>query len=400
MNFKDQKIVLGVTGGIAIYKSVSLLRELVNEHGAEVQVIMSDSALKFMTPLIFETFSGKPVWTSMFSDEETVGVRHVTISKWADVVLVCPATANIIGKAANGIADDLLSTVICDAGTKTIFAAAMETGMYYNPIVQANIARLKEAGFGFIEPETGELASGSIGVGRLAEIRTIIHSVERHLQPGNLNGKKILVTAGSTREFIDPVRFISNPSTGKMGYAIAEAAAAQGAEVTLVSGHTELDEPVNSKLIRVSSAEEMKNAVVEEFKHSDALIMAAAVGDYAKSDIKKHKLKKNWGVLKLELKPTDDILTLISKDKGNKKIIGFSLETENMIKNSKAKLKNKNLDLIIANDPTEEGAGFAHDTNKVSIINSAGKVENLDLMSKKELSRIIIDKLSTMLIGK
>ena len=400
MNFKDQKIVLGVTGGIAIYKSASLLRELVNEHGAQVQVIMSDSALKFMTPLIFETFSGKPVWTSMFSDVETVGVRHVTISKWADAVLVCPATANIIGKAANGIADDLLSNVICDAGTKTIFAAAMETGMYYNPIVQANIARLKEAGFGFIEPETGELASGSIGVGRLAEIRTIIHSVERHLQPGSLNGKKILVTAGSTREFIDPVRFISNPSTGKMGYAIAESAAAQGAEVTLVSGPTELDASANTKLIRVSTAEEMKNAVVVEFKHSDALIMAAAVGDYAISDIKKHKLKKNMGTLKLELNPTDDILTLIGKDKGNKKIIGFSLETENMIKNSKAKLKNKNLDLIIANDPTEEGAGFGYETNKVSIINSAGKVENLDLMSKKELSRIIIDKLSTILIGK
>ena len=399
MIFKDRKIVLGVTGGIAIYKSAALLRELVNEHGAEVQVIMSDSALKFMTPLIFETFSGKPVWTSLFSDEETVGVRHVTISKWADVVLVCPATANIIGKAANGIADDLLSTVICDAGTKTIFAAAMETGMYYNPIVQGNVARLKEAGFGFIEPETGELASGSIGVGRLAENKTIIHSVERHLQPGSLNGKKILVTAGSTREFIDPVRFISNPSTGKMGYAIAEAASLQGAEVTLVSGHSELEEPAISKLIRVSTAEEMKNAVVKEFKKSDALIMAAAVGDYTKSDIKKHKLKKNWGTLKLELKPTDDILTLIGKDKGNKKIIGFSLETENMIKNSKAKLKNKNLDLIIANNPTEEGAGFGYDTNKVSMINSAGEVENFDLMSKKKLSRIIVDKLSNMMNG-
>jgi len=214
-----------------------------------------------------------------------VGVRHVEISKWADAVLVCPATANIIGKSANGIADDLLSTVICDAGTKTIFAAAMETGMYYNPIVQGNIARLKEADFGFIEPETGDLASGSIGVGRLAESRTIIHSLEKHLQPGTLNGKKIIVTAGSTREFIDPVRFISNPSTGKMGYAIAEAAAAQGAEVTLVSGPTELEEPVNTNVIRISSAEEMKNTVVEEFKDSDALIMAAAVGDYTNSDI-------------------------------------------------------------------------------------------------------------------
>jgi len=294
MIFKDKNIVLGVTGGIAIYKSASLLRELVNKNGADVQVIMSDSALKFMTPLIFETFSGKPVWTGMFSNDKMVGVRHVEISKWADAVLVCPATANIIGKSANGIADDLLSTVICDAGTKTIFAAAMETGMYYNPIVQGNIARLKEAGFGFIEPETGDLASGSIGVGRLAENRAIIHLLEKHLQPGTLRGKKIIVTAGSTREFIDPVRFISNPSTGKMGFAIAEAAAAQGAVVTLVSGHAELEEPVNIKVIRVSSAEEMKNAVVEEFKDSDALIMAAAVGDYTSSDLKEQKIKKKW----------------------------------------------------------------------------------------------------------
>jgi len=399
MIFKDHKIVLGVTGGIAVYKSASLLRELVNQHGAEVQVIMSSSALKFMTPLIFETFSGKPVWTSLFSDEEMVGVRHVAVSKWADAVLVCPATANIIGKSANGIADDLLSTVICDAGSKTIFAAAMETGMYNNPIVKENVSRLKEAGFGFIEPDFGPLASGSIGVGRLAENRVIIHTLEKHLLSGRLNGKKIIVTAGATREFIDPVRFISNPSTGKMGYAIAEAAAAQGAEVTLVSGPSELEEPVNTKLIRVSSAEEMKNAVLEIFKDSDALIMAAAVSDYTSSNVKEQKIKKNGSKLSLELTPTEDILTIIGKQKGDKKVIGFSVETENMVRNSKAKLKKKNLDLVIANNPTENGAGFGHDTNKVSIINPDGEVEEIDLMSKKELSRIIVEKLSKIMNG-
>ncbi|MCH7618829.1 MAG: bifunctional phosphopantothenoylcysteine decarboxylase/phosphopantothenate--cysteine ligase CoaBC, partial [Candidatus Marinimicrobia bacterium] len=229
MKLAGRNIILGVTGGIAIYKSASLLRRLKVEEGAEVQVIMSSSALKFMTPLIFETFSGKPVWTNLFSDSEMVGVRHVDISEWADALLICPATANVIGKAANGIADDLLSTVICDAGTKSIFAAAMESGMYNNPVVKENVKRLKDAGFGFIEPETGALASGAEGIGRLADEDTIIQSLKNHLPSGTLEDKKIIVTAGPTREYIDPVRFISNPSSGKMGYALADAAKKAGA---------------------------------------------------------------------------------------------------------------------------------------------------------------------------
>jgi len=399
LKFKDRKIVLGVTGGIAIYKSASLLRELIIEHGADVQVIMTDSALKFMSTLIFETFSGKPVWTDMFSDKETVGVRHVEISKWADAILVSPATANIIGKAANGIADDLLSTVICDAGTKTIFAAAMETGMYDNPIMKQNVKRLKDAGFGFIDPESGSLASGAVGVGRLAENRVILHSLLTHLNSGRLRGKKILVSAGPTREWIDPVRFISNPSTGRMGFSLAEAASAEGADVTVISGPTEVEHPVGVELINVSTAEEMKNAIVEKFAESDALVMSAAVGDYTYPEVSSEKLKKIGGDLTLNLIKTDDILSVLSGDKGDKVIVGFSVETENIIENSKLKLNKKSLDLIVVNNPKENGAAFGHDTNKVSIIDREGTVEELELMSKSELSTLIIDRVSNLLNG-
>ena len=399
MKFNGNKIVLGVTGGIAIYKSATLLRELTIEHGAEVQVIMTDSALKFMSPLIFETFSAKPVWTSMFNDKEMVGVRHVQISEWADAVLISPATANIIGKAANGIADDLLSTVICDSGTKTIFAAAMEKGMYENPIVRRNVKRLKDAGFGFIEPESGLLASGASGVGRLAENRVILHSLLTHLKAGSLKGKKILISAGPTREWIDPVRFISNPSTGRMGFSLAEAASAEGADVTVISGPTEIEDPVGADLIKVSTAKEMKKAIIEKFADSDALVMSAAVGDYTYPGASSEKLKKNGSEFKLILKRTDDILSALSGDKGDKVIVGFSVETENVIENSKSKLSKKSLDLIIVNNPKERGAAFGHDTNKVSIIDQKGTVEELELMSKNELSALIINRVSNLLNG-
>ena len=399
MKLAGRNIILGVTGGIAIYKSASLLRKLRVEEGADVQVIMTASALKFMTPLIFETFSGKPVWTNLFSDSEMVGVRHVDISKWADAVLVCPATANIIGKAANGIADDLLSTVICDAGTKSLFAAAMESGMYDNPVVKENVKRLKDAGFGFIEPETGALASGAEGIGRLADEDTIIQSLKNHLPPGTLEDKKIIVTAGPTREYIDPVRFISNPSSGKMGYALADAARKAGADVTLISGPVDLPEPVGVDVKRVTTVEEMKNALLEKFADCDALLMAAAVGDYAPSEVYEQKIKKNGEDLTLKLKRTEDILKTVKSLKKNKIVIGFSVETEKLTENSKSKLKEKGLDLIIANNPNENGAGFAHDTNKVSIIDSKGEIEELDLMSKQELSAIIIGKLSNLLNG-
>jgi len=399
MKLAGRNIILGVTGGIAIYKSASLLRKLRVEEGADVQVIMTASALKFMTPLIFETFSGKPVWTSLFSDSEMVGVRHVDISKWADAILICPATANIIGKAANGIADDLLSTVICDAGTKSLFAAAMESGMYNNPVVKENVKRLKDAGFGFIEPETGALASGAEGIGRLADEDTIIQSLKNHLPSGTLEGKKIIVTAGPTREYIDPVRFISNPSSGKMGYALADAAKKAGAEVTLISGPVDLPEPVGVDVKRVTTVEEMKNTLLERFEECDALLMAAAVGDYAPSEVYEQKIKKNGEDLTLKLKRTEDILKTVEGLKKNKIVIGFSVETEKLTENSKSKLKEKGLDLIIANNPNENGAGFAHDTNKVSIIDSKGEIEELDLMSKQELSAIIIGKLSNLLNG-
>ena len=399
MKLAGRNIILGVTGGIAIYKSASLLRKLRVEEGADVQVIMTASALKFMTPLIFETFSGKPVWTNLFSDSEMVGVRHVDISKWADAVLICPATANIIGKAANGIADDLLSTVICDAGTKSVFAAAMESGMYNNPVVKENVRRLKDAGFGFIEPETGALASGAEGIGRLADEDTIIQALKNHLPSGTLEDKKIIVTAGPTREYIDPVRFISNPSTGKMGYALADAAKKAGADVTLISGPVDLPEPVGVDVKRVTTVEEMKNALLEKFAECDALLMAAAVGDYAPSEVYEQKIKKNGEDLTLKLRRTEDILKTVKSLKKNKIVIGFSVETEKLTENSKSKLKEKGLDLIIANNPNENGAGFAHDTNKVSIIDSKGEIEELDLMSKQELSDVIIDKLSILLNG-
>ena len=399
MKLAGRNIILGVTGGIAIYKSASLLRRLKVEEGAEVQVIMSSSALKFMTPLIFETFSGKPVWTNLFSDSELVGVRHVDISEWADALLICPATANVIGKAANGIADDLLSTVICDAGTKSIFAAAMESGMYNNPVVKENVKRLKDAGFGFIEPEIGALASGAEGIGRLADEDTIIQALKNHLPSGALEDKKITVTAGPTREYIDPVRFISNPSSGKMGYALADAAKKAGADVTLISGPVDLPEPAGVEVIRVTTVEEMKKALLERFEMSDALLMAAAVGDYTPAEVYDQKIKKNGEDLTLILKRTDDILKGLKKLKKNKIVIGFSVETEKLTENSKSKLKGKGLDLIIANNPNENGAGFAHDTNKVSIIDSKGEIEELDLMSKQELSSIVINKLSILLNG-
>ena len=271
--------------------------------------------------------------------------------------------------------------------------------MYNNPVVKENVKRLKDAGFGFIEPETGALASGAEGIGRLADEDTIIQALKNHLPSGTLEDKKIIVTAGPTREYIDPVRFISNPSTGKMGYALADAARKAGADVTLISGPVDLSEPVGVDVKRVTTVEEMKNALLEKFADCDALLMAAAVGDYAPSEVYEQKIKKNGEDLTLKLRRTEDILKTVKSLKKNKIVIGFSVETEKLTENSKSKLKEKGLDLIIANNPNENGAGFAHDTNKVSIIDSKGEIEELDLMSKQELSAVIIDKLSILLNG-
>jgi len=388
---KTKRITLGLTGGIAIYKSASLLRRLVRDDGIDVTVIMTAAAQKFMTPLIFETFSGKPVVTEMFAREK-VYTRHIDLGQDVDMVLVCPATANIVAKAANGIADDMLSTVILSAGAKTVFALAMNSQMYANPITQANLSKLRELGYGIIEPESGELACRELGKGRLAEESVILDYVRQRLMGiAQLNGKRVVVTAGPTREYLDPVRFISNRSSGKMGYALAAEARQQDAEVILISGPSQATVPVGVQLLRVESARQMQQAMGDHGKGADYLFMAAAVEDIRPARPSETKIKKTELSKTIAIERSPDLLIDFRKANPDTCVVAFSVEIEDGRRRSIAKMKAKGTDFIVWNDPSVAGAAFEGDTNAVTLIAADSQEWLLPLASKRTIARQIIE---------
>jgi phosphopantothenoylcysteine decarboxylase/phosphopantothenate--cysteine ligase len=388
-------IVLGITGGIAAYKAAELASKLV-QAGARVEVVMTEAATKFITPLTLRNITGRPVVTDMFEPASEYSVEHIALSEAADAVLIAPATANTIAKLAAGIADNMLGSVVLATLSPVVIAPAMNDNMFQNAITQGNLAKLAARGFAIIPPGYGRLASGKTGRGRLPETAVIIAALEKALGARqDLSGKTIVVTAGGTQEPIDPVRHISNRSSGKMGYALAEAARDRGARVTLVTAPTSLPEPAGVDIVRVRTAVQMKAAVVKAVAGADALIMAAAVADYQPKKTAAAKIKKDAAAsLTIELTKTPDILGEV---KGRFLKIGFAAESENLVANAKKKLAGKNLDLVVANDITAADAGFDVDTNRVTLIDKKGKVEELPLMSKREVADKILDRVVGMM---
>jgi len=393
--WEGRRILVGVTGGIAAYKAAELIRAI-RRRGADVKVVMTEAATKFVSPLTFETLSGNEVSWKLFPERKW-DVGHVRLAEWAEVLVVAPATANFLGKAAGGVADDLLTTVVLAARCPVVVAPAMDAFMWANPVVQENVRKLKDLGYKFVGPEEGELASGLTGKGRLADLGRILDAIGEALEDVRLlAGRKVLVTAGRTEEDIDPVRLITNRSTGKMGYALAEAARTMGAEVVLISGPTDLEVPWGVRVVRVRSAEEMRDAVLENFGWCDVLAMAAAVADFRPAKVSPKKIKKEEGLV-LKFERTPDILAEVAKEKGKRFVLGFAVETEDEVEGGKRKLREKNLDLIVVNNPTVEGAGFGWDTNVATLIDRNGRVEELPRMSKRELARRIWRKVAELL---
>ncbi len=395
--FKDKNIVVGVTGGIAAYKTVDVVSQL-KKRGANVYVVMTKSATEFVTPLTFQTLSKNRVITDMFEKNISVEVEHISLAVKADAYLICPATANILGKVANGIADDFLSTNIMATKAPVIFACGMNDNMYDNPIVQENIAKLKKYGYYFVEPEYGFLACGTSGKGRLAPTSVLLDNLENVLCTNkDLSGKKVLVTAGPTRESLDPVRFITNHSSGKMGYEIARAAFLRGAEVVLVSGKTNLSCPLGVDRVDVTSATDMKDAVDKYFDDCDVVIKSAAVADYRPATVSENKIKKSDSDMSLELVKNADILKELGLKKKKQILVGFCMETQDLIENATKKLNSKNLDFIVANDLSQQGSGFGVDTNIITIIDKSGEKTKYDIMSKREVAEVILDKVSDVI---
>ncbi|HDK26467.1 MAG TPA: bifunctional phosphopantothenoylcysteine decarboxylase/phosphopantothenate--cysteine ligase CoaBC [Candidatus Atribacteria bacterium] len=392
---KGKKIILGVTGSIAAYKAAEIL-SLLKKKGADVFVIMTESATKFVQPLTFSSLSGHLVITNLFSLNDKIEVKHISLSRWADLILVAPATANIIGKIANGIADDMLTTTVMAFKSKVIFAPAMNKNMISNLIYRENVKKLVGLGYEFIDSEYGPLACGEVGEGRLANIEDIVSKVENILYfKEDYKNKTVLITASCTREPIDDVRFISNYSTGKMGFALAKIARARGAKVILVTGPTSLPAIRGVNTISVNTAEEMKSEVFKYFKEADIVISAAAVADFRPKEKMSGKIKKEeTEKMTIELEKNPDILFELGKKKGNKILIGFAAETENLMQNACKKLREKNLDMIIANDLAIKGAGFGSEKNAAKIINKKGIVyKELPLMPKTEMAEKILDEI-------
>ena len=396
----EKNIVVGVTGGIAAYKAAELVRAL-RKREAEVKVVMTEAATRFISPLTMETLSGHAVAVTLFPPNKKVGVRHISLAEWASLIVVAPATANFLGKAASGIADDLLSTVVMAAGGPVLFAPAMNDRMWTNPIVQNNVRTLQDAGVHVVEPEEGVLASGKIGVGRLAGIERIVEAVECVLDRSEaLCGKKILITASRTEEDVDPVRFLTNRSTGKMGYALARVAQRRGAQVVLVSGPTHLSPPENVEWVRVRTAEEMRRAVIERFETCDALVMAAAVANFRPQVFSDQKIKKGGKAWALKLERTADILSELAPVKRDKVMVGFAVETENPITHAREKLQKKNLDFIVINNPLVEGAAFGTDTNVVTMLDRKGGNEELPKMSKHKVAEKIMERVESLICNR
>ena len=389
---KDKKcVVVGVSGGVAVYKALDVISRL-RKKDVEVHVIMTKSATEFVTPLSFQSLSQNMVITDMFAEPKAWEIQHISLAKKADLMLIVPATANIIGKVANGIADDMLSTTIMATKAPVVFCPAMNTNMYENPIVQRNISLLKELGYEFIEPASGRLACGDEGKGKLQDTEIIAEETLRRLHSTkDLLGKKVVVTAGPTMVPIDPVRILTNRSSGKMGYSIAEEARDRGAEVVLISGPTSLRKPNGIKVIDVKTNEDMFNAIKNEFKDADIVIKSAAVADYKAKNYSNEKIKKTGDDLNLIFERDRDILKTLGDMKKNQILVGFAAESSNLKENAKGKLERKNLDYIVANDISKPETGFASDENKVTIISKSGEEVSLEKMSKREVAKNIFD---------
>lgn len=386
-----KNILIGISGGIACYKVCDVVSRL-KKLNSDVDVIMTKSAVEFVSPLTFQTLSQNFVYVDMFKEPKTFEVEHISLAKKADIVLIAPATGDIIGKIASGIADDMLTTVIMATRAKVIFAPAMNTNMYTNPIVQGNIKKLSKLGYEFIKPGKGRLACGDYGEGKMAEPEIIVDYILNSFHKDDLKDKKIVITAGPTIEPLDPVRYMTNFSSGKMGYALAEEAKKRGGEVVLITGPVNLTPPYGVEIIKINTTIEMLNAVEKNFGDCDILIKAAAPLDYRPETVSKDKIKKNGESLQLKFVPNPDIAVHFGKLKKNQIIVGFAAETNNVIEYAKGKLKKKNFDFIVVNDISKDGAGFRTDTNIVSIIDNKDVVDNYPLMEKRKLAGIILDK--------
>ena len=391
-----KKVILGVTGGIAAYKAAELARLFVRG-GAGVQVVMTPAAAEFVAPLTFQTLTGRPAYVGMYTERTSAEIRHIELLEGADVLVVAPATANTIGKMAGGLADNLLTTLYLAADCPVVVVPSMNVNMYEHQAVQDNLEKLRSYGCYIMEPDTGELACGVYGNGRMPEPVDIYAFTRAVLMPKDFQGVKALVTAGPTREPLDPVRYLSNPSTGLMGYMLARALSERGAEVTLVSGPVNLTAPAGVKKIAVTTAAEMYNAVIERYDQNRLVIKAAAVSDFRPLNSAEQKVKKSEASLTLELAATRDILLELGRKKGDHILVGFAAETENAVENARDKLLKKNLDLVVVNNLNEPGAGFAVPTNRVSIIAQNGVVEQLPLMEKEQLAHYILDRVSKLL---
>jgi phosphopantothenoylcysteine decarboxylase/phosphopantothenate--cysteine ligase len=390
-DLEGKRIVIGITGSIAAYKSAELVR-LLRRMGAEVRVVMTEHATHFMNPLTFATLSGNGVITDMFS-QPGITLEHVLLGQSSDLIAIAPATANMVGKIAHGIGDDFLSTLVLAATCKVLLCPAMDKAMFHNPMVQANLGSLRQRGLIVMEPEEGVLASGAEGPGRLPEPSAIAEEITCTLSDRDLEGLKVLVTAGPTIEYIDPVRILTNRSTGKMGYALARAARRRGAEVTLVSGPTYLEQPKGITTLHVNTAEEMREAVVANFNDKDVVIKAAAVSDYRPVRKAPHKEKKKKGPTSIEMEPTADILAELGKGKGATLLVGFAAETTGHVARAVEKIKRKNLDLIVLNDVSRDDRGFAAESNEVRIIDREGNEQEIPLMSKEHVADKILDRI-------
>jgi len=395
--FEGKHILLGVTGSIAAYKAADIASKL-TQAGAEVDVVLTEHARRFITEVTFRAITRRPVLTDLFDEPEERQIAHIHLAKRADVLLIAPATANILAKLAVGIADDLLSTLALATQAKVVIAPAMNTVMWQHPATQHNVRVLEERGAHFVYPAEGMLACGDVGAGKLADTPLILAAVEQVLNPP-LRSVRILVTAGPTEEPVDAVRHISNPSSGKMGYAIAAEAVRMGAEVTLVTGPTLLDPPAGAKTIRVRTAQQMLDACLQEYEQVDVVIATAAVSDYRPAEVWQGKRKKGEEEWTIRLVPNPDILRTLGERKGKHVLVGFAAETQELLANAQAKLREKNLDLIVANDVSQEGSGFRTDTNRVTLLWADGKQEPLPLMTKREVARHLLQRVRQLMSG-
>ncbi len=403
MSLSGKKVIVGMTGGIACYKVPYLVRALIKA-GAEVRVIMTDHATKFVTPMTLAATSRNPVYTDMWAERDEIATRHIELARWADLLVIAPATANFMGKVASGVSDDLLTTIVCATPAPVMVVAAMNPGMWHNPITQRNARTLTDLGYIFVGPAEGEMAEKQFGVGRMVEPEEIFEEVKRFFdasaarRSGLLAGKKILVTAGPCREAIDPVRFISNRSSGKMGYAIAEAARDAGGEVTLISGPTSLAQPTGVTFVSIESTAQLAESVSLHFDLTDCLVMAAAPSDFRPAEHSDKKIKRTAASLHLDLTPTKDILkSLTGKRRAEQVVVGFALETDNDEANGRKKLEEKHLDMIVLNNPRIPGAAFEHDTNQIAILRPGQATDSWPMLSKTEVAARLIAKIADML---